>query len=136
MSIDPDVWHKSLYSNANGCVEVRHHNRQIEVRDAKLGDTSPVLAFTHTEWGAIVRAIQHGQVALAAIAQRFLPLQFTSVEWDAFLAGVRAGEFDLVFASRLYGPPDPEPQPAASMTFTSAYRAGMAPHDQSEEKRP
>jgi Domain of unknown function (DUF397) len=45
-------WRKSMYSHANGnCLEVVGN---VLVRDSKLGDSSPVLAFTPDAWKVFV----------------------------------------------------------------------------------
>jgi hypothetical protein len=59
------AWHKSTYSGAGSCVQVRRHdNGDVEVRDSKEPE---VIA----------------------------GLTFSPAEWRAFIAGVKAGEFDM-----------------------------------------
>jgi len=54
-------WHKASYSRENGgCVEIGSIPGVIGVRDTKLGATSPILAFTPTEWEAFTRGIKDG----------------------------------------------------------------------------
>lgn len=49
-------WQKSSYNNPNGnsCVEITFDADAVGVRDSKLGDASPVLAFTAAQWRAFL----------------------------------------------------------------------------------
>ncbi|WP_199036386.1 DUF397 domain-containing protein [Glycomyces salinus] len=49
-------WKKSSRSDNQGgaCVEVRAHNGVVQVRDTKLGDTSPVLDASPAAWRALL----------------------------------------------------------------------------------
>ena len=53
-------WHKSSRSNSGNCAEVRSHGSQVQVRDSKLGEASPQLAFTPAAWAAFLVCIQEG----------------------------------------------------------------------------
>lgn len=51
-------WFKSSFSSGgDNCVEVRFHGDQIQVRDSKRGEGSPVLAFTEDEWQAFLDGV-------------------------------------------------------------------------------
>jgi hypothetical protein len=49
-------WIKASKSGGNGgsCVEVRHHNDMIEVRDTKDAGNGPILRFATAEWDAFL----------------------------------------------------------------------------------
>jgi hypothetical protein len=103
------TWQKSSYSSDSAnCVEVRHSNGRIEVRDSKLGDASPVLTYSPDQWRRLLEQVkakdeietwyvtgpghrmswcwgQHGSDVV---------LKFTIGEILAFTRGVKAGEFD------------------------------------------
>jgi hypothetical protein len=50
-------WRKSSYSeSANGCVEVGSSPTVVGVRDSKLGERSPVLAFSRRAFAAFLSA--------------------------------------------------------------------------------
>ncbi|NYH78908.1 hypothetical protein FHR84_002233 [Actinopolyspora biskrensis] len=53
-------WRKSTRSSGNGgaCVEVGIAPSAAGVRDTKLGDDSPTLAFTRSRWGSFLDAIK------------------------------------------------------------------------------
>lgn len=54
----PD-WRKSSYSpNNNNCVEVGIAQRQCAVRDSKLGDAGPVLAFPARTFAAFLGRVK------------------------------------------------------------------------------
>lgn len=58
-------WGKSTFSGNNGgCVEVATLPGWVGVRDTKLGDASPVLAFTNAEWIAFLNGIRQGEFDL------------------------------------------------------------------------
>lgn len=48
-------WIKSSYSGATNCVEVA---AGVRVRDSRLGDVSPVLAFPAAAWAAFTGALR------------------------------------------------------------------------------
>jgi hypothetical protein len=56
-------WHKSSRSAAqNGCVEITTEvPGWVGVRDSKLAGGSPVLAFTHHEWRAMLAGVHAGE---------------------------------------------------------------------------
>lgn len=56
-------WHKSSRSApANGCVEITMEvPGWVGVRDSKLGADSPILAFTHHEWRAMLAGARAGE---------------------------------------------------------------------------
>jgi Domain of unknown function (DUF397) len=53
-------WHKSSWSNANGCVEVAFVQGRVAVRDSK-DRSGPVLVFTAHEWDAFLRGVRDGE---------------------------------------------------------------------------
>ncbi|MGB3441494.1 MAG: DUF397 domain-containing protein [Actinophytocola sp.] len=56
-------WHKASFSQGgeNGCVEVGSVPGLIGVRDTKLGDASPILAFTPHEWEKLLAGVHNGE---------------------------------------------------------------------------
>ena len=51
-------WRKSSRSASNGnCAEARLAGGTVQVRDSKLGDGSPVLAFTPAQWAAFLATL-------------------------------------------------------------------------------
>ena len=57
------TWTKSSFSgNNNGCVEVACLADQVFVRDSKLGESSPVLAFSPHEWSCFVAGVRAGEL--------------------------------------------------------------------------
>ncbi|MFD7844389.1 DUF397 domain-containing protein [Nocardia sp. NPDC059764] len=61
-------WFKSTYSSSSGgdCVEAAHlSGGRVAVRDSKLGEASPVLAFAPEAWDAFDSAVQAGKFDLA-----------------------------------------------------------------------
>lgn len=61
-----DQWKKSSRSGSSGsCVEVRLINGTVEVRDTKLGEDSPILPFTASQWAAFAAEVQVGRHDLA-----------------------------------------------------------------------
>ena len=58
------TWRKSTFSNGNGgdCVEVADlPDGGRLVRDTKLGEASPVLRYTKSEWKAFLDGVRDGQ---------------------------------------------------------------------------
>jgi len=58
------TWRKSTFSNGHGgsCVEVADlPDGGRAVRDTKLGETSPVLRYTRSEWEAFLAGVRDGQ---------------------------------------------------------------------------
>jgi hypothetical protein len=60
----PDArWFTSSYSAAQAqCVEVAFLPGHRLVRDSKLGDASPVLAVSPTEWSAFTAVVKFGRL--------------------------------------------------------------------------
>ncbi|GAA1041843.1 hypothetical protein GCM10009557_66500 [Virgisporangium ochraceum] len=60
----PTPWKKSSYSGGNGgsCVEMRHNGDRREVRDSKLGDSSPILSFDPAAVADLVADIKDGRL--------------------------------------------------------------------------
>jgi hypothetical protein len=58
------MWIKSSKSSTNGsCVEIEGNGAGgVKVRDSKLGDESPILTFTATEWDAFVEGVRAGEL--------------------------------------------------------------------------
>lgn len=56
-------WTKSSFSadKPQCCVEARVVRDGVEVRDSKLGESSPVLWFTPDEWDAFTGGVRAGQ---------------------------------------------------------------------------
>jgi hypothetical protein len=59
-------FHKATASGANGCVEVATDPAcgQVQVRDSKLGDVSPVLTFTAHEWQCFLDGVRNDEFDL------------------------------------------------------------------------
>lgn len=56
-------WFTSSYSAAQAqCVEVAFLSGHRLVRDSKLGDASPVLAISPTEWSAFTAVVKAGRL--------------------------------------------------------------------------
>ena len=54
-------WRKSTKSGGQGaCVEVRLTDGTVQVRDTKLGEASPILPFTATQWASFTHALEAG----------------------------------------------------------------------------
>lgn len=52
-------WRKSARCSANnGCVEVAATDDEVLVRDAKIGDGSPILRFGRTAFAAFVHTVK------------------------------------------------------------------------------
>jgi len=110
-------WQKSSRSGANSdnCVEVRTEDERILVRDTKLGEASPILSFSTSDWQGFLLDVTAGYDWPAFEAIKTAPggehyiqmwdntngfrgqtvLSFTEAEWIAFSEGVKLGEFDL-----------------------------------------
>jgi hypothetical protein len=65
MDLSSAVWHKSTFSNANGCVEVAFLDDGVAVRDSKSRDGA-VLEFSNTEWAAFLLGVAAGEFNLKA----------------------------------------------------------------------
>ncbi|MCX5397843.1 DUF397 domain-containing protein [Streptomyces sp. NBC_00102] len=62
-SLTGTAWHKSTYSGGDGgdCLETSDgHPGLVPVRDSKLGDGGPVLAFRTEAWAAFVGDLKAG----------------------------------------------------------------------------
>jgi hypothetical protein len=59
MTTETPSWTRSSRCNSDGCVEVASAGAEVLIRDSKLGDASPVLTFTESEW----RAFREGVIA-------------------------------------------------------------------------
>lgn len=56
------AWRKATASGGNGgCFEFRRHGGQIEVRDSKRGDESPVLQMNRNEMLAMMDGVKKGE---------------------------------------------------------------------------
>lgn len=59
--MERNVWRKSARSGNNGqCVEVRHQEDAVDVRDSK-DPTGPILTFALSEWAAFIASARHGE---------------------------------------------------------------------------
>ena len=59
----PDPWMRSSFcDNSGSCVEFAKAGNVIKLRDGKLGDESPVLAYDSDEWQAFRQAIVAGEI--------------------------------------------------------------------------
>ncbi len=56
-----DNWRTSSFSGGANCVEVATIPGYIGVRDTKLGEAGPVLAFTPVEWQAFLAGVRAGE---------------------------------------------------------------------------
>lgn len=57
-------WHKSSHSASTGdCVEVAESPGRAYVRDSKLGDRSPILAFDAGQWLAFLSDVRADRFA-------------------------------------------------------------------------
>jgi hypothetical protein len=54
------TWWKSSYSTVNGCIEVRHDQDRILIRDSK-DPQGPVLSFTAEKWRAFTVGVRGGE---------------------------------------------------------------------------
>lgn len=57
----PPVWVRSSLCGESACVEVADLGGEIAVRDSKIGDDSPVLRFTRSEWAAFIGGVRRGE---------------------------------------------------------------------------
>ena len=56
-------WFTSSYSSGSAeCVEVAYLPGHRLVRDSKLGDASPILAISPTEWSAFTAVVKAGRL--------------------------------------------------------------------------
>ncbi|GAA4911156.1 uncharacterized protein DUF397 [Stackebrandtia albiflava] len=55
----PGKWRKSSRSPSTGgnCVEARMHAGTPEIRDSKMGDRSPILEMSRTDFVALLRSV-------------------------------------------------------------------------------
>lgn len=53
-------WKKSSRSSGQGgqCVEARAHEGVVQVRDTKLGESSPILGASAADWAAILGGLK------------------------------------------------------------------------------
>lgn len=104
-------WKRSTRCSSGGCVEVRHNNGRVVLRDSKLGDDSPELEFTPAEWDSFLAAavewdrdseMQVGPVVLdrvggdypvCIVGDQVAALHYSWEEWADFRVGAEAGEF-------------------------------------------
>ncbi|WP_019852635.1 DUF397 domain-containing protein [Actinopolyspora mortivallis] len=57
-------WRKSTRSNGSGaCVDVGIAPSAAGVRDTKLGEDSPILAFTRSQWSSFLTTIKSDRLA-------------------------------------------------------------------------
>ncbi|KGI79289.1 hypothetical protein IL38_24475 [Actinopolyspora erythraea] len=62
-SLADAVWRKSTRSNGTGaCVDVGIAPSAAGVRDTKLGNESPTLAFTRSQWGSFLDALKNDRL--------------------------------------------------------------------------
>lgn len=54
-------WQRGSGCNSDGCIEVASSDDATLVRDSKLGDASPILAFGEDEWRAFRDAVNAGE---------------------------------------------------------------------------
>ena len=53
-------WRKSSHSSGNGgsCVELRLHNGSPQIRDSKMGDVSPILDLSRSDFTALLNSVR------------------------------------------------------------------------------
>lgn len=52
-------WRRSSYSGSQGnCVEARANGARLEVRDSKLGDSSPVMDLSPVDWRGFLASVK------------------------------------------------------------------------------
>jgi hypothetical protein len=63
--MSPGKWIKATRSSGNGgsCVEIRHRNGTVEVRDTKDHGAGPTLTFTQVAFNAFLDGIRRGEFA-------------------------------------------------------------------------
>lgn len=110
------VWKRSTRCDTGSCVEVAVVGDQVQVRDSKRDNESPVIGYTREQWSHLLDVVKAGgdldetverlvDVAPLGNGQfcwdRLTPwkqyagcLHFTRDEMGAFVVGVRAGKFD------------------------------------------
>lgn len=59
--MNDNTWRKSSFSYGADCVEIGSDSGEALVRNSKLGENSPVLRFTRTEWIAFLRGAKAGE---------------------------------------------------------------------------
>lgn len=62
------TWHRSSGCASGDCVVVAVDGDLVLVRDSKLGDNSPTLTFTCTEWDAFVEGVRAGEFDVDRLA--------------------------------------------------------------------
>jgi hypothetical protein len=58
------MWRKATASVGSGaCVQIgtRTNTDRVAIRDSKLGESSPVLVFTASEWTAFLEGVKAGE---------------------------------------------------------------------------
>jgi hypothetical protein len=105
-------WTTSSRCSVGDCVQVRHEQDVVYVRDSKLGDDSPIQRWELGEWRDLLRLIKwewtpEGVVRLADGCVEFGldrhdKLTFDDGEWGAFVKGVEGEEFEPETLSRKF----------------------------------
>jgi hypothetical protein len=63
-------WAKSTYSTrSTTCVEARTNDGVVQVRDSKLGDTSPILEFPLESWREFLDGVAAGEFTQTALTR-------------------------------------------------------------------
>lgn len=111
-------WRRANRCEAQNCVEMRPSldQTEVQIRDTKLGEASPVITVSGEEWikllnwikGLTIMGPAAANLSFAltvagsteepvtiSIEKGGVKLTYTSDEWSAFYDGVQAGEFDL-----------------------------------------
>lgn len=109
-------WKRSTRCDNSGpnCVEVKLAADDVQIRDSKLGDASPVLTFSAEEFRGVVQdikdkgfytyaenmAVVHVNDVWSVYSRHdagpeYAQLVFVEDEWASFVAGAKAGDFDL-----------------------------------------
>lgn len=89
--------------STQSCVEASHHHGTVWVRDSKLGDNSPVLAYPEADWdeGRVIDFIPAGgeYMVMGTTAEGMLAtLFFNPDEVTAFRQGIDDRDFALADA--------------------------------------